>query len=117
MNLAVQSMLVRRQRRRSVRLAALVIYGELMEYGYVEINSDRPPFDASHVHAAWREHRAALVALGDDAWRAIETAVMAAVYPELEPPRPGESHNSRLEYALALLEPHTALPSGLRGFT
>ena len=89
MNLAVQSTVAHLQRRRSVRLAARVVYGELMEYGYVEINSaDVRLFDASHVHAAWREHRAALADLGDREWSAIEQAVMAIVYPELEPPHP-----------------------------
>jgi hypothetical protein len=98
MNLAVQSTVARLQRRRSVRLAARVVYGELMEYGYVEINSsDARLFDASHVHAAWREHRAALADLGDREWSAIEQAVMAIVYPELEPPRPPDSHNATLD--------------------
>lgn len=118
MNLAVQSTVARLQRRRSVRLAARVVYGELMEYGYVEINSsDARLFDASHVYAAWREHRAALADLGDREWSAIEQAVMAIVYPELEPPRPPDSHNATLERAPALLEPHAALPRDLRGFT
>ena len=118
MNLAVQSTVARLQRRRSVRLAARVVYGELMECGYVEINSsDARLFDASHVHAAWREHRAALADLGDREWSAIEQAVMAIVYPELEPPRPPDSHSATLERALALLEPHAALPRDLRGFT
>lgn len=116
MNLGVQARLAHLQRRRSLRLAARVMYSELMEYGYVEINSDRPRFDASHVHAAWREHRAALVDLGDETWRAVEEAVMAVVYSELAAP-PRDSHNVTLENALVLLEPHTALPIGLRGFT
>jgi hypothetical protein len=43
-----------------VRLAARVVYGELMEYGTADMNSeDGRLFDASHVHVAWREHRAA----------------------------------------------------------
>jgi hypothetical protein len=88
-----------------------------MEYGYVEINSESGPFDSSGVHTAWREHRAALVDLGDKEWRAVEHAVMAIVYPECELPRHPDSHNATLELALALLEPHTALPRGLRGFT
>jgi hypothetical protein len=117
MNLLVQILLDRVRRQRELRLAARVVYDELMEYGYREINSEQPPSDASHLHTAWREHRAALVDLGQKDWSSIEDAVMAPVYPDLQPPRRPESHNSVLEKACGVLEPHAGLPREMRGFT
>lgn len=116
MNLFVQIALDRLRRRRELRLAARIVYDELMEYGYREINSELPPSDASNLHTAWREHRAALVDLGQRDWSSIEDAVMVAVYPEMQPPRRPESHNSALEKACAVLEPYAGLPQDMRGF-
>jgi hypothetical protein len=88
-----------------------------MEWGFLEINTDHGPQDASRLHAAWREHRADLVGIGGDAWRAVEEAVLNAVYPETVVPGPPDSHNAVLEKALWHLEPHAALPPDMRGFS
>jgi hypothetical protein len=117
MNLTVQLMLGCIQRRRELRLAARVLYDELMEIGSIEINTCSGKFDPANVHAAWREHRAALVNLGGETWSAVEEGVMWAVYPQqFEGLGPPQSHNARLERALYLLEPRAALPRSLRGF-
>jgi type II secretory pathway pseudopilin PulG len=114
MNLWVQLGVERRRRRRSLRLAARVIYSELSEYGNLEINDG--PLDASHLHEAWREHRSALIDLGAEEWSAIEAAVENALYPQVYPQKPSSAPNDSLEKALSLLEPHADLPEGLRGF-
>lgn len=115
MNLLVQTILDRR--RRDLTLAARIVYDELMEYGYRDINSAQPPSDASHLHAAWREHRAALLDVAEDDWGSIQAAVMAAVYPDMHTPWKPESHNSVLKKACVVLEPHSGLPRAMRGFS
>lgn len=118
MNVAVQLFLDRLARRRACRLGARVLYSELMELGFVEINleSGVGPSNALQVHAAWREHRASLIDLGEEVWRAVEEAVMEALYPELPRRFPGGSHNAALEVAVGLLERHAALPPKMRAF-
>jgi hypothetical protein len=114
MNLLVQLGVDRQRRRRELKLAARVLYSEMFEYGNLEINAG--PLDATQLHQVWREHRSALVDLGAEEWRVIETAVENAVYPETYPQPPSSAPNDSLEKALWLLEPHADLPKALRGF-
>jgi hypothetical protein len=110
----VQLGVERRRRRRELKLAALILYSELSEYGNLEINDG--PLDAGHLYQSWRENRPVLVDLGAEEWSALEAAVENAVYPETYPQPPSSAPNDSLEKAMWFLEPHADLPKALRGF-
>src|SRR5262245_28373115 len=114
-NVAVQLLLRRVDRQRALRVAVRAVYEELAEYGYRQINGEFDVVDASHLHAAWREHRVALADLGNAVYTAVSDAVGDAVYPEFGA-QPPDSHNASLEKAMYLLEPHAKLPAALRSF-
>lgn len=114
-NAAVQVYLREVERRRSIRLAARVLISEFAEIASTKINSEHEE-DSSHLHAAWREHRASLVDLGGEDWRIVDSAVMWVVYPDhFLPERPNSNPvGDRIELAVVVLENHSGLPSELR---
>lgn len=101
---------------RSERRAARVIYQEIWELGNLEINSSGPT-DPSHLYKVWCQNRADLAELGKEVWEAADEAVLWAVHPEQFVNHVPESHNSRFERALMLLEPRSGLPRALQIFS
>jgi hypothetical protein len=116
MNLSVNLALRHIERRRTIAMAARTLYDELYDFGYEEINAHPVTETRRRVRAAWREHRATLVDVDDQLWDAVDEIVLKLAYPSDYADDPPESHNSRLELALYLLEPHARRPETLRRF-
>ena|SRR5215210_506866 len=117
MNLGVQLVLRRGERGRLVALAARIMYDELWDLRYADLNGHPPEVHRQRVRAAWHEHRATLVDLGYETWAAVDEMVLKIAYPDDYASDPLDSHDNRLELALVRLEPHARRPRSLQRFT
>ena len=116
-NVVVQLHLRRVDQARARRLAVRVLFSELAEVASAKINDPSGEFDAGPLHAAWREHRAALTDLGGEDWRHLDDAVMSLVFPEQYPTEQPSSNplTDRMDRAFLVLERHADLPHTLTG--
>src|SRR5436190_19938609 len=82
-NLAVQLYIRRIDERRGVQTAARILYDELMEAGWVEMQAGPlAKRDIEYLHQLWRDQRTALAGISRADWNAVEAAIFHRARPE-----------------------------------